>query len=226
LQTDPVGSQDDLDLYAYVENDPSNATDPTGQWLVAGALIGAASGFIASAIAQKLANPNAPIDLAKAGRAAAVGALAGLTGVGIVQAVGSAAGKIAATVTSGAIFGGTSRGIENVAEGREASEGVGTAAAAGALVAGGGVVASRLVSGALTPLPSVRNAAPEAGSTIVAEVGTKQVTAAGVGAAAGQATATITRGIAGADQALSDREAARQRVECGSGRANCPDNDR
>jgi len=31
LQTDPVGYQDDLNLYAYVGNDPMDRTDPTGQ---------------------------------------------------------------------------------------------------------------------------------------------------------------------------------------------------
>ncbi len=30
LQTDPIGSKDDLDLYAYVKDDPVNEADPSG----------------------------------------------------------------------------------------------------------------------------------------------------------------------------------------------------
>lgn len=36
LQTDPIGYTDDLDLYAYVENDPVDRKDPTGEFCIFG----------------------------------------------------------------------------------------------------------------------------------------------------------------------------------------------
>ncbi|MDR1423804.1 MAG: DUF6531 domain-containing protein [Azoarcus sp.] len=53
LQTDPVGTIDDLNLYAYVGNNPVNFSDPSGELVnvaagIAGAIIGGVGGGVAA----------------------------------------------------------------------------------------------------------------------------------------------------------------------------------
>ncbi|WP_043289336.1 RHS repeat-associated core domain-containing protein, partial [Paraburkholderia oxyphila] len=70
LQTDPVGYADDLNLYAYVKNNPINLTDPSG--LIASASGNFASNTTAPATTPKLDTPAFSMPATSAGNQAAV----------------------------------------------------------------------------------------------------------------------------------------------------------
>ena len=74
----------DTNLYGYVLNDPLNAIDPKGEFLAAGAAVGAFAGFTKSLILQRGC---AEFSFLKAFRATAEGALLGLAGGAFVNLI-------------------------------------------------------------------------------------------------------------------------------------------
>jgi len=196
LQTDTIGTKDDLNLYTYTGNDPLDRTDPSGNCpSCLGALVG---GGLELGI--QLLSPEG-----RAAYSAAISALGRGDVAGAVKAAGAEVTKVALSAAAGALGVGIAGKVGEAASVLSKAADVGSAGKV-AINVGANAVGNAVAGGALGAATQVGgNAAAMAiGSAAPGQTLTSGVTGAAIGGAVGGATGSlVSAALTGSAQNLA-----------------------
>ena len=129
LSVDPVTAYSmpgsNFNRYWYANNNPYKFTDPDGRFVQA--LWGAPVGAVVDIAAQKIANPDAPINWKSVGISAAVGAVSGgvasVARVAAIRGVVTVGQAVAATAATNAAVGAAGSAADSMVNGESPSAG-------------------------------------------------------------------------------------------------------